>query len=79
VREMSEEEIRQVGENGPSIDSIQLAEFESQAELKEWLPAEGPGVHAVGMTGQELIIPLCGVAAGGSVVSAGRAGRRGAG
>ena len=37
IREMSEEEIRQVGEMGPTIDSIEVAEFESHAELKEWL------------------------------------------
>jgi hypothetical protein len=41
VREMSEEEIRQVGETAPTIDSIQVAEFESHAQLKEWL-----GKHA---------------------------------
>jgi hypothetical protein len=37
VREMSEEEIRQVGDAGPTIDSIQMQEFESQTALKEWL------------------------------------------
>src|SRR6202047_3747284 len=35
VREMSEEEIRQGGETGPTIDSIEIAEFESHAALKE--------------------------------------------
>jgi len=42
VREMSEEEIRQVGEKGPTIDSIQVAEFESHAALKEWLGKHAP-------------------------------------
>jgi hypothetical protein len=42
IREMSEEEIRQVGESGPTIDSIEVAEFESQADLKEWLKAKAP-------------------------------------
>jgi hypothetical protein len=37
LREMSEEEIRQVGENGPTIDSIEIAEFESHEALQEWL------------------------------------------
>jgi hypothetical protein len=32
---MTEEEIRQVGDTGPTIDSIQVAEFESQDALKE--------------------------------------------
>lgn len=42
IREMSEDEIRQVGEAGPTIDSIEVAEFESQAALKEWLAAKAP-------------------------------------
>ncbi len=37
VREMTKEEIRQVGETGPTIDSIELAEFESHDALREWL------------------------------------------
>jgi len=49
VREMSEEEVRQVGESGPTIDSIQIAEFASHDDVKAWmrinaaafLPAEG--------------------------------------
>jgi hypothetical protein len=46
IREMSEEDIRQVGDNGPTIDSIQVAEFESQAALKEWLRQHAPAfVH----------------------------------
>lgn len=42
LREMTEEEIRKVGETGPTIDSIQVAEFESHAELKEWLSTNAP-------------------------------------
>lgn len=42
MREMTEEEIRQVGETGPTIDSIQVEEFESQEALKEWLQQKAP-------------------------------------
>jgi hypothetical protein len=42
MREMTEEEIRQVGETGPTIDHIEVAEFESHAELKEWLSKNAP-------------------------------------
>src|SRR5262249_61243205 len=42
IREMSEEDIRQVGDGGPTIDSIQVAEFETQAALKEWLRQNAP-------------------------------------
>lgn len=42
VREMSEEEIRQVGDTGPTIDSIEVAEFESHDALKEWLTKKAP-------------------------------------
>ena len=42
IREMSEEDIRQVGDTGPTIDSIQVAEFESNKELKEWLTQNAP-------------------------------------
>jgi hypothetical protein len=42
VREMSEEEIRQVGETGPTIDSIEVAEFESHDALKEWVTKKAP-------------------------------------
>ena len=43
VKEMSEEEIRQVGEAAPTIDSIQVGEFESHEALKEWLEEKAPG------------------------------------
>jgi hypothetical protein len=42
VREMTEEEIRHVGETEPTIDSIEVAEFESHAALKEWLSQKAP-------------------------------------
>jgi hypothetical protein len=42
VREMSADEIRQVGETGPTIDSIEVAEFENHAALKEWLGKRAP-------------------------------------
>ena len=42
VREMTEEEIKTVGETGPTIDSIQVAEFETHADLKEWLGKTAP-------------------------------------
>ena len=42
VREMTEEEIRHVGETEPTIDSIEVAEFESHAALKEWLSKKAP-------------------------------------
>ena len=35
VREMDEQELRRVGEEGPTIDRIEIAEFESQEELRE--------------------------------------------
>jgi hypothetical protein len=43
VREMTEEEIQQVGDNGPTIDTIEVGEFESQTVLKEWLKENAPG------------------------------------
>jgi len=42
VREMTEEEIGQVGETEPTIDSIEVAEFESHAALKEWVNQKAP-------------------------------------
>jgi hypothetical protein len=42
IREMTPEEVRQVGENGPTVDSIEIAEFESNADLKEWVAAHAP-------------------------------------
>jgi hypothetical protein len=42
VREMAEDEVREVGDAGPTIGSIQVAEFESNKELKEWLRQNVP-------------------------------------
>jgi hypothetical protein len=42
IAEMSEEDIRSIGETGPTIDSIQIGEFESHADLKEWLKKNAP-------------------------------------
>jgi hypothetical protein len=42
LREMTADEIRQVGESGPTIDSIEVAEFESHSALKEWLSKHAP-------------------------------------
>ena len=39
---MSEAEIVQVGESEPTIDKIEVAEFESHAALKEWLGQKAP-------------------------------------
>ena len=39
---MTEADIRQVGETGPTIDSIQVAEFETQEAVKEWLQKNAP-------------------------------------
>jgi hypothetical protein len=37
VREMDEDELRKAGEGEPTIDRIEVAEFESQEELRVWL------------------------------------------
>jgi hypothetical protein len=42
VREMDEEELRKVGDGGPTIDGIDIAEFESGEELREWLKNNAP-------------------------------------
>jgi hypothetical protein len=42
IREMSKEDIQKVGDSGPTIDSIQVEEFESQVALKEWLMKNAP-------------------------------------
>lgn len=43
MREMDRQEIEQVGETGPTIDSIQIEEFESHEALREWLHSHAPG------------------------------------
>jgi hypothetical protein len=47
IREVGDEEIRQVGDAGPTIDSIEVQEFESNAELKEWFRQHAPAFPAV--------------------------------
>ena len=42
IREMPKEDIKSVGEKGPTIDRIEVAEFESQEELREWLKKQAP-------------------------------------
>ncbi len=42
IREMSKDEIERVGETGPTIDSIEIEEFESQDALREWLKNHAP-------------------------------------
>ena len=39
---MTADEIERVGETAPTIDSIEVAEFESHAALKEWLSKKAP-------------------------------------
>lgn len=43
IREMTKEDINNIGEKGPTIDSIEVAELESHAEVKEWLKKKAPG------------------------------------
>lgn len=42
MREMTDEDISKVGDSGPTIDSIQIAEFDSHDALKEWLAKTAP-------------------------------------
>lgn len=42
VREMAEEEVREVGDAEPTVGSIQVAEFETNKEVKEWLSKNAP-------------------------------------
>jgi hypothetical protein len=42
AREMDEQELRRVGERGPTIDRIEVAEFESHEELQGWLKKAAP-------------------------------------
>jgi hypothetical protein len=43
VREMSKDEITRVGETGPTIDSIEIAEFANYEDRLEWLKKKAPG------------------------------------
>jgi hypothetical protein len=42
IREMNEEEKATIGDSEPTIDSINVVEFESNAALKEWLGQTAP-------------------------------------
>ncbi len=42
VREMEEAELRKTGVTGPTIDRIDIAEFETHDELREWLKKHAP-------------------------------------
>jgi hypothetical protein len=42
VREMDEDELRKAGSAEPTIDRIEIAEFESQEEQREWLAKNAP-------------------------------------
>ena len=42
VREMDEDELRQAGSLEPTIDRIEVVEFESQEEQREWLAKHAP-------------------------------------
>ena len=42
VREMGEGELRQVGEAGPTIDRIEVAEFETAEVMRDWLTKNAP-------------------------------------
>jgi hypothetical protein len=53
VREMSDDEIRSVGETGPTIDTIEVAEFESRIALKEWICKKAPAFSRSISTRQE--------------------------
>jgi len=40
---MTKEEIANIDEKAPTIESIEVAELESHAEVKEWLKEKAPG------------------------------------
>lgn len=42
MKEMSKDEIQKVGESGPTIDSIEIEEFESHEALRDWLQKTAP-------------------------------------
>lgn len=42
IREMSKEEIDRVGETGPTIDSIEVGEFTTYEERREWIEKKAP-------------------------------------
>jgi hypothetical protein len=42
IREMSKEDVERVGESGPTIDSIEIGEFTTHDERREWLKKKAP-------------------------------------
>ena len=42
VREMDEEELGKAGEGQPTIDRIEVGEFESTEEARDWLKTTAP-------------------------------------
>jgi hypothetical protein len=42
IREMDEDELKKAGEAAPTIDGIDIAEFESVQEMREWLKEKAP-------------------------------------
>lgn len=42
VREMDEEELRKAGEGEPTIDDIEIGEFETTQDMREWLKERAP-------------------------------------
>src|SRR5580692_11354249 len=46
IREMSKEEIVRVGESGPTIDSIEVGEFASYEERREWIKKKAPAFYS---------------------------------
>ena len=42
IREMTKEEIERVGETGPTIDSIEVGEFATYEERREWIKKKAP-------------------------------------
>jgi hypothetical protein len=43
VREKEEDELRRAGEGVPTIDRIEVGQFETQEELRDWLKMTAPG------------------------------------
>ena len=42
MREMAREEIQELGERGPTVDSIEIGEFESNEDLRTWVGEHAP-------------------------------------
>lgn len=52
VREMDEAELRKAGEGQPTVDRIEVAEFESQEEVQDWLKKAAPAFLRQASRGQ---------------------------